>query len=753
MKHFLAWVLLICWVGTLGAQSHTIPNVQIQMVGSRFQSLGGANPVIADDITGVMINPAAAGVEATPFAMSTQKVLGAFDYKFYGGSFGFDIPSPFIPKAKLPLIISLAYGSVGLDNIPETTKDGSTFRQISSFTQGFDVFQVGASSQVYDMFGFNVFSAGASAKMVRESLASRTRSGIGIDFGGIGTYYLSNLPIEKLHVGASIQNLLSTSMSWKVPNSPTDTTLVTDEAQLPLSIFIGARADLMDDQLSLFIHNTNEGLAVGSEYYLLKTMALRGSTNLKTFSLGTGLLFENIGSGIGERDYSIRLDTNYTQNVFPFESDPNYSLSISVLGETRPKAPQILVPGQETTTREKTIKITGVGPRTTTIRVYNNNSLVRTLNSDRYGNWSFEKLPLKEGKNTLTIQAYSIDKDASLNSDPVLVTSDSEPPVLTTKVTLDGTKNLKITVEGQEALSTVKGQFEGRSLVFKEDAKALVWTASIPLPPEFQSNAVMPNKLKSLSLTGTDKAGNQTENQVHEFFVAVTFPQDKMVHYKDDIRFIGKSSKMVKSLMLNSDTVYVDPKQNFSSAVRLKPGKNLVKLKVKTLDDNDITYTTRVLRLVTFPDLDKTVKERREIEFLATLGILDGDEDGKFYPNRTVTRRYITRMMVKVKKFPVDQQAQSLFPDVPSNDPDAAYIQTAIQNGLIFAYPDGTFKPDQPLTLSEALFLLSNSGIVDETQVTDENQYITRRELAQYLAYTPRYEIQIERLIDWEKGY
>ena len=34
-----------------------------------------------------------------------------------------------------------------------------------------------------------------------------------------------------------------------------------------------------------------------------------------------------------------------------------------------------------------------------------------------------------------------------------------------------------------------------------------------------------------------------------------------------------------------------------------------------------------------------------------------------------------------------------LFNDVPSTHPFATYIQYALNNGLIFAFSDGTFKP------------------------------------------------------------
>ena len=38
-------------------------------------------------------------------------------------------------------------------------------------------------------------------------------------------------------------------------------------------------------------------------------------------------------------------------------------------------------------------------------------------------------------------------------------------------------------------------------------------------------------------------------------------------------------------------------------------------------------------------------------------------------------------------------------------------------------------------------------------EVEDAERLVTRAELAEFLAYTPRFERKIARLIDWEKGY
>ena len=38
-------------------------------------------------------------------------------------------------------------------------------------------------------------------------------------------------------------------------------------------------------------------------------------------------------------------------------------------------------------------------------------------------------------------------------------------------------------------------------------------------------------------------------------------------------------------------------------------------------------------------------------------------------------------------------------------------------------------------------------------KVEETDEYVTRAQLAEFLAYTPKYERRIENLIDWENGY
>jgi hypothetical protein len=747
MKKLLFCLCIVLW-GSPSVHAQTaraITNPQVFMIGARQASLGSTVPTMKGDLNSLFINPASvANVEAIPISLTTQKVIGVFDYQLLNAAWPFEIPLPYNGQfIQQKVAIGLSYGYNALNSIPETIFEDNRIRQVGTYSAGFDIIQLSAGSEWFDIYGIDTLSGGISFKNLRQFIADESRSAIGADVGVIGTVYYNKDNIDKIHFGASILNVLSTGLVWDDNQQ---------EAFIPLQVFAGLQVDMFDESLSLFAQNDVKGLSVGAEYLLQETIYVRGSTNMSDVGAGVGLKFENLASGISEQDYSLRIDYSYTHHTDPTELDPNFALSISILGASRPKAPRILYPNKKLVTAEKQVTLSGVGPKDTSVQIYNNNSLARTAYTDRFGNWSFKNFPLREGTNNVHLRAYSIDKDASIDSDLVVITSDTTPPTFSVQIYPEGIDKLAISVASNEPLRQIDSGLDGEGLAFSA-VSGNKWIAKIAMPSAMKNQAPPSDKLKNLQLFAVDTVGNQTKVENFPFFASVSFPTDKTVHYKDSIRFLGKSSPQVLGMDVDGSPIYVDPEQNFSLSKPLKLGKNLLTLRLRTANNTDITHTLRILRLKTFPDLTRDIKERREIEFLATLEVLDGDDDGKFYPNRDVTRRYLTRMMVKVLKLATTKPTYDLFRDVPKTDPDAAYIQAAIENGLAFAFPDGSFKPDQPLTLSEALFLLSNARIVDAQPELDEDQYIKRRELAQYLAYSPRYELQIERLIDWERGY
>ncbi len=755
MKKLCGLVALLLLTTPLwGQSSRAIISPQPMWIGARAATLGGSNPTLFGDISSVMINPAAMGSkDVMPFSASSQRVLGEFDYLLINTGWDFEAPISFQGRLKQNIALGLSYGSLQTNNIDRTyLQDFSRIRSLSTYGAGFDMLYFTGATDLFDISGFSILSIGAGLKMLRQTINTNSRTAFGIDVGSIGTYHFSDSPLEKVHIAAAFHNLLSTTAVWDLTDAVTGEH-VNDEGFLQPQFFLGARADLWDDSLSIFANNTVDSIAFGAEYWPHRGIALRGSTvsSFSKFSLGTGLLFENISDAVTAGSFGLRLDISYTQNTYPFDLDPNINFSVSILGESKPKTPQIFTPLEELTTQQKVVQLAGVGPKNTTIQIFNNRSLSRTIHSDRYGNWRFTNFPLSEGKNMIYVSAYSIEQQNVSNSDPVMVNSDSIPPKLDVKIYPEG-HFLVASVEGSEDLSVVTGNLGNVILSFNKTTLSN-WIARTPLPAELRSNSQLPTTFSKINLSARDKAGNASPDEPHNFFAAITFPQDKTVHYQENLRFLGSLAKETRGAQINGQAVAVDAKNQFASEIKLKPGKNLVKVVIKPYLGDDLTYTARILRLITFPDLNRQIKERREVEFMATLGVLGPEIDGNFHPNELVTRRYVARTIVKLKKIPLDNNEASFFSDVPPTDPDAAYIQASLQNGIMFAFPDGTFKPDQPMTLGEILTLFNNAGIVDDTQAPGDNQTITRKEFASYLAFSPKYEVQIEKLIDWEKGY
>lgn len=96
------------------------------------------------------------------------------------------------------------------------------------------------------------------------------------------------------------------------------------------------------------------------------------------------------------------------------------------------------------------------------------------------------------------------------------------------------------------------------------------------------------------------------------------------------------------------------------------------------------------------------------IERLAAERKLNGYPDGSFRPENPVTRAEFAVLMLN--SFPTVSQQTRVAPqfrDVSSQHWAYRAIQMAYQTQIFVGYPDNTFRPDQPITRVEALAILS----------------------------------------------
>lgn len=90
-------------------------------------------------------------------------------------------------------------------------------------------------------------------------------------------------------------------------------------------------------------------------------------------------------------------------------------------------------------------------------------------------------------------------------------------------------------------------------------------------------------------------------------------------------------------------------------------------------------------------------------QVVTALGVLDGSSGGDLELSRNVTRAEFTTMALKASPNgdQVGEASTSPYPDVPYTHWAAGYVEAAVAAGLVTAYSDGTFRPDNPITLAE----------------------------------------------------
>lgn len=109
----------------------------------------------------------------------------------------------------------------------------------------------------------------------------------------------------------------------------------------------------------------------------------------------------------------------------------------------------------------------------------------------------------------------------------------------------------------------------------------------------------------------------------------------------------------------------------------------------------------------TFSDVSSGYWARPFIQELANRGVLSGFPDGTFRPDSPVTRAQFAAMVRQAFNRPAIRDAVS-FSDVPADYWAAAAIRDAYTTGFLSGYPEGVFQPDQNIPRAQVLVSLSS---------------------------------------------
>jgi uncharacterized secreted protein with C-terminal beta-propeller domain len=135
-------------------------------------------------------------------------------------------------------------------------------------------------------------------------------------------------------------------------------------------------------------------------------------------------------------------------------------------------------------------------------------------------------------------------------------------------------------------------------------------------------------------------------------------------------------------------------------------GKSLVRRVFLFLASLGIVLAAVPVEAMTFSDVQATTTYRTAIEALKVKGVLSGYSDGTFRPKAEINRAEFLKIVLEGRGGTGSITGSGCFPDV-QNEWFAGYVCTAKNEGVIGGYPDGTFKPEQPISFVEASKILS----------------------------------------------
>ena len=110
-----------------------------------------------------------------------------------------------------------------------------------------------------------------------------------------------------------------------------------------------------------------------------------------------------------------------------------------------------------------------------------------------------------------------------------------------------------------------------------------------------------------------------------------------------------------------------------------------------------------------YPDVDATADYADSVALLSALEILEGDEQGKFNPESTITRAEFAAVVCRalgLENSANSAMGATIFNDVAANHWATGYINLATQQGIVNGKGNGIFDPEGNVTYAEAVKML-----------------------------------------------
>lgn len=121
-----------------------------------------------------------------------------------------------------------------------------------------------------------------------------------------------------------------------------------------------------------------------------------------------------------------------------------------------------------------------------------------------------------------------------------------------------------------------------------------------------------------------------------------------------------------------------------------------------------------------FSDVSDELWYNEAVSSMAKGGYIKGYPDGSFGGDKTITRAELLTMLVRFVDIDDIDKSKCNFNDVPQDFWFYHYISAAVSLKWIEGYPDGSFKPDKPITRAESITVINrvlNRGINEHSKL------------------------------------
>lgn len=263
-----------------------------------------------------------------------------------------------------------------------------------------------------------------------------------------------------------------------------------------------------------------------------------------------------------------------------------------------------------------------------------------------------------------------------------------------------------------------------------DDSAAVSGEAFAPAS-EASADAVVPTEQTETGGTAADNTKSSSARAASEVMNNVT--NNSVIGSAAQMRSAGSSVYQSTALedvpqLANFDGTNTDGTLDLSNGINTSLIENSSKyngMAAGPVPERPAASRYSTTRISLAPDIADT-KYEEAAELLGALGIMVGDaETGAFRPSDAIIRSEMAKVAVYsvgLEDIAVSANGSTRFPDVPADHWATGAINVADQQGMVVGDDVGTFRPDDPVLLQEAIAIIVRA-MGYEPAATDKGGY------------------------------